>query len=166
MCATGFQYTNSRIDSATEPDLHPKEATARKAAGDKKGWWGERAHGKGESRLLRRRMERKGSWARVSCLVRDWRLRVNPSFPTFYKGLCRFLGPICNCFLMCILGVRILDFMDWWKWLLKGNISTGTGNVSFTCSSSLTAPIHSLHSLCWFSDPRWWFQVNSTPISK
>lgn len=37
MCAMGFQYTNSKIDFATEPEQHSKQATARKGAGDKKG---------------------------------------------------------------------------------------------------------------------------------
>lgn len=47
MCAMGFQYTNSKIDFATEPELHSKQVTARKEAGDKKGR-GEGGHGKGE----------------------------------------------------------------------------------------------------------------------
>lgn len=47
MCATGLQYTNSKIDFATEPELHSKQGTAGKGAGDKKGS-GEGRHGKGE----------------------------------------------------------------------------------------------------------------------
>lgn len=67
----GFQHTNSKIDFATDPEQHSKQATAGKRTGDKKGRGGERAHGKGESRVMMMRMVRKERQKRVSLLFRE-----------------------------------------------------------------------------------------------